>query len=188
MGRTLFEKVWNAHLVRELPGRNALIYIDRAVLYELLGPPAIEAIERDFEGVLYDAERVIAVNDHVAPAKDTSTAELAQQLRTWAKKRGVRLYDVGNNGICHVLVPERGHVMPGSTLVCSDSHTCTIGAFASFAFGVGSTALAGALLSSAVIVAHPKVMRITVRGRLQKDASTKDLALAVVAQLGFKGG
>ncbi len=188
MARTLFEKVWSAHLVRELPGRNGLIFIDRAVLYELLGPPAIDAIEREFNGALYDAERVIAVNDHVAPAKDTSTAELALQLRRWAKKRGVRLYDVGNNGICHVLVPERGHVMPGSTLVCSDSHTCTIGAFASFAFGIGSTALAGALLSSAAIVAHPKVMRITVRGRLQKDATAKDLALAVVAQLGFKGG
>lgn len=188
MGQTLFGKVWNAHLIRELPGRNALIFIDRAVLYELLGPPAIELIERDFGGALYDATRVIAVNDHVAPAKDTSTAELALQLRTWAKKRSVRLYDVGNNGICHVLVPERGHVMPGSTLVCSDSHTCTIGAFASFAFGVGSTALAGALLSSAVVVAQPKVMRITVSGRLQNGATAKDLALAVVAQLGFKGG
>jgi 3-isopropylmalate/(R)-2-methylmalate dehydratase large subunit len=188
MGETLFEKVWKAHLVRELPGRNALIFIDRAVLYELLGPPAIELIEHDFGGALYDATRVIAVNDHVAPAKDTSTAELALQLRTWAKKRSVRLYDVGNNGICHVLIPERGHVMPGSTLVCSDSHTCTIGAFASFAFGVGSTALAGALLSSAVVVARPKVMRITVRGRLQNGATAKDLALAVVAQLGFKGG
>lgn len=188
MGSTLFEKVWNAHLVRELPGRNALIFIDRAVLYELLGPPAIEALERDFDGALYDAGRVIAVNDHVAPAKDTSTAELALQLRTWSKKRGVRLYDIGDNGICHVLVPERGHVMPGSTLVCSDSHTCTIGAFASFAFGIGSTALAGALLSSAVVVARPKVMRITVRGRLQNGATAKDLALGVVAQLGFKGG
>src|SRR5579863_482179 len=156
MGRTLFEKVWNAHLVRELPGRNGLVFIDRAVLYELLGPPAIDAIERDFNGALYDATRVIAVNDHVAPAKDKSTAELALELRRWAKKRGVRLYDVGNNGICHVLVPERGHVRPGSTLVCSDSHTCTIGAFASFAFGVGSTALAGAMLAGAVIVGRPK--------------------------------
>src|SRR5579872_1532553 len=186
--RTLFEKVWDAHLVRELPGRNGLVFIDRAVLYELLGPPAIDAIERDFEGALYDADRVIAVNDHVAPAKDTSTAELALQLRRWAKKRSVRLYDVGNNGICHVLVPERGHVQPGSTLVCSDSHTCTIGAFASFAFGVGSTALAGAMLAGAVIVGRPKVMRITVNGRLRGGATAKDLALAVIAQLGFKGG
>src|SRR5579872_800376 len=186
--RTLFEKVWDAHLVRELPGRNGLVFIDRAVLYELLGPPAIDAIERDFEGALYDADRVIAVNDHVTPAKDTVTAEQAQLLRTWAKRRGVRLYDVGDNGICHVLVPERGHVAPGSTLVCSDSHTCTIGAFASFAFGVGSTALAGAMLAGAVIVGRPKVMRITVTGRLKHGAAAKDLALAVIAQLGFKGG
>src|SRR5579864_5412276 len=94
--------------------------------------PAIEQIEQQFGGALYDAKRIIAVNDHVSPAKDTVTAELALQLRKWTKERGVRLYDVGDNGICHVLVPERGHVQPGSTLVCSDSHTCTIGAFASF--------------------------------------------------------
>ncbi|MBV8423579.1 MAG: 3-isopropylmalate dehydratase large subunit [Candidatus Eremiobacteraeota bacterium] len=188
MGRTLFDKVWNDHVVRELPGRNALIFIDRIVLYELLGPPAIDQIEEQYDGALYDASRIIAVNDHVAPAKDTVTAELAQQLRTWAKKRNVRMYDVGQNGICHVLVPERGHVLPGSTLVCSDSHTCTIGAFGAFAFGIGSTALAGAMLASAVIVVRPKVMRITVRGRLQNDATAKDLALAVIAQLGFKGG
>jgi 3-isopropylmalate/(R)-2-methylmalate dehydratase large subunit len=188
MGRTLFEKVWDAHLVRELPGRNALIFVDRMVLYELLGPPAIECVEQQFGGALYDPARIIAVNDHVAPAKDTLTAELAQRLRTWAKQRRVRLYDVGDNGICHVLVPERGHVLPGSTLVCSDSHTCTLGAFASFAFGIGSTALAGALLASAVIVARPKVMRIAVSGRLQGGATAKDLALGVIAHLGFKGG
>ncbi|MGH7329789.1 MAG: 3-isopropylmalate dehydratase large subunit, partial [Polyangiaceae bacterium] len=188
MGRTLFEKVWDAHLVRELAGRNALVFIDRIVLYELLGPPAIEQIEREFGGALYDPNRIVAVNDHVSPAKDSVTAELAQQLRSWSKQRGIRLYDVGDNGICHVLVPERGYVLPGSTLVCSDSHTCTIGAFASFAFGIGSTALAAAMLSGAVIVARPKVMRITVTGRLRKGASAKDLALSVIAQLGFKGG
>lgn len=187
MGRNVFEKVWDAHLVAPLPGGNALVFIDRVVLYELLGPPAIEQVE-NLGGTLYDSRRVIAVNDHVTPAKDTVTAEQAQFLRTWSKRRGVRLYDVGDNGICHVLVPERGHVAPGSTLVCSDSHTCTIGAFASFAFGVGSTALAGAMLAGAVIVGRPKVMRIAVNGRLQDGATAKDLALAVIAQLGFKGG
>jgi 3-isopropylmalate/(R)-2-methylmalate dehydratase large subunit len=188
MGRTLFEKVWDAHLVRDLPGANGLIFVDRVVLYELLGPPAIELIERDFGGALYDASRIVAVNDHVAPAKDTVTAELARQLRAWTRERGVRLYDVGDNGICHVLVPERGHVLPGSSLVCSDSHTCTIGAFAAFAFGVGSTALAGAMLSGAVVVGKPKVMRVELTGKLKDDATAKDLALAVIAQLGFKGG
>lgn len=187
MGRNVFEKVWDAHLVASLPGGNALVFIDRVVLYELLGPPAIEQVEK-LGGALYDPHRVIAVNDHVTPAKDTVTAEQAQLLRSWSRRRGVRLYDVGDNGICHVLVPERGHVAPGSTLVCSDSHTCTIGAFASFAFGVGSTALAGAMLAGAVIVGRPKVMRITVSGRLQRGATAKDLALAVIAQLGFKGG
>jgi len=188
VGRNLFQKVWDRHVVRELPGNNALVFVDRIVLYELLGPPAIDAIERQFGGRLYDASRIIAVNDHVSPAKDTLTAEQAQYLRRWAKSRGVRLYDVGNNGICHVLVPERGHVAPGSTLVCSDSHTCTIGAFASFAFGVGSTALAGAMLAGSVVIARPKVMRITVDGRLRKGAAAKDLVLGVIAQLGFKGG
>lgn len=188
VARNLFEKVWDAHLVRELPGGNALIFIDRMVLYELLGPPAIEQIERLFAGALYDPTRIIAVNDHVSPAKDTVTAEQARYLRDWSKRRGIKLYDVGDNGICHVLVPERGHVAPGSTLVCSDSHTCTIGAFAAFAFGIGSTALAGAMLAGAVIVARPSVMRVHVTGKLRDGATAKDLALGVIAQLGFKGG
>ncbi|MBV8602457.1 MAG: 3-isopropylmalate dehydratase large subunit [Candidatus Eremiobacteraeota bacterium] len=186
--RTLFAKVWDAHRVRDLPGNNALIFIDRTVVYELLGPPAIEQIETRYGGALYDPRRLVAVNDHVVPAKDSSTAEQAQVLRTWARKRGVLLYDVGENGICHVLVPERGLVVPGSTVVCSDSHTCTLGAFGAFAFGVGSTALAGAMLSGATIVARPKVMRVFVRSRLQGGATAKDLALGVVARLGFKGG
>jgi 3-isopropylmalate/(R)-2-methylmalate dehydratase large subunit len=188
MARTLFEKVWDAHVVRALPGGNALLFIDRIVAYELLGPPAIALIEERFGGNLYDAGRVVAINDHIAPAKDSATAELANTLRTWAKKRGVLLYDIGDAGICHVLVPERGLVAPGSTLVCSDSHTCTLGALGAFTFGVGSTGLAGAMLAGGVIIARPKVMRITVNGRLQNGATAKDLALAVIAQLGFKGG
>jgi 3-isopropylmalate/(R)-2-methylmalate dehydratase large subunit len=188
MGRTLFEKVWDAHVIRELPGGNALIFTDRVVVYELLAPPAIAQLEGQFEGALYDRTRIVAVNDHVAPAKDSATAEMAQTLRTWARRRGVLLYDVGDNGICHVLVPERGLVEPGSTLVCSDSHTCTLGAFGAFSFGVGSTALAGAMLAGAVILTRPKVMRITVSGRLSPGVSAKDLALGVIAELGFKGG
>ena len=173
--------------MRELPGDNALIFVDRSVAYELLGPPAIEQIEDRFDGVLYDPKRIVAVNDHVSPAKDTSTAELANVLRTWAKKRGVLLYDVGDNGICHVLVPERGLVSPGMTVVCSDSHTCTLGAFGAIAIGIGSTSLAGAMLAGAVVLVKPKIMRVTVSGRLQNGATAKDLALGVIAELGFKG-
>ncbi|MBV8151170.1 MAG: 3-isopropylmalate dehydratase large subunit [Candidatus Eremiobacteraeota bacterium] len=188
MGRTLFEKVWDSRRVRELPGNNALLFADRIVAYELLGPPAIEQIEGQFSGRLYDPARIVAVNDHVSPAKDTPTAEMAQYLRTWAKKRGVLLFDVGDNGICHVVVPERGLLQPGMVVVCSDSHTCTLGAFAALATGIGSTALAGAMLAGAIILSKPKVMRVTVTGRLQSAAAAKDLALAVIARLGFKGG
>ena len=188
MARTLFEKIWDAHVVRELHGGNALVFVDRIVCYELLAPAAIQQLEQGYSGVLYDPKRIVAVNDHVSPAKDSATAEMAHILRNWAKQRGTLLFDVGDNGICHVLVPERGLAAPGSTLVCSDSHTCTIGALGVIAVGIGTTSLAGAMLASAVILAKPKVMRITVKGRLQQGATAKDLALGVIAQLGFKGG
>ena len=124
----------------------------------------------------------------MSPAKDTETAIQAKVLRVWAKRHGIVLYDMGQNGICHVVAPERGYVEPGMTLACGDSHTCTLGAFGAFALGVGSTAQGGAMLAACLVLQRPKVMRVTVTGRLQHGATAKDLALHVIATLGFKGG
>ncbi|MBC5810074.1 MAG: homoaconitate hydratase family protein [Candidatus Eremiobacteraeota bacterium] len=187
MARTMFEKVWDAHVVEAMPGDNALIFVDRIVAYELTTPPGAVEIERRFDDKLFDPSRIIAVNDHISPAKDSESAMQARYLRTWAQRHGITMYDVGNNGICHVVVPERGYVDPGSVVICGDSHTCTLGAFGAFAFGVGTTSQAGAMLAGCVILQRPKIVRIAVNGRLAHGATAKDLALFMVTKLGFKG-
>ncbi len=188
MPRSLFEKVWDAHVVEWLPGENALVFIDRIVAHEITTPQGALEIERHHGDRLFDPARIVAINDHVSPAKDSETAIQAKVLRDWAKRHGIVLYDVGRNGICHVVAPERGHVEPGMTLACGDSHTCTLGAFGAFALGVGSTAQGGAMLAGCLVLGRPKVMRVTLNGRLGHGATAKDLALHVIATLGFKGG
>jgi 3-isopropylmalate/(R)-2-methylmalate dehydratase large subunit len=188
MPQSLFEKVWNAHVVEALPGDNALVFVDRVVAHEITTPQGALEIERKYADKLFDPKRIVAINDHVSPAKDTETAIQAKVLRDWAKRHGIVLYDMGQNGICHVVAPERGYVEPGMTLACGDSHTCTLGAFGAFALGVGSTAQGGAMLAGCLVLQRPKVMRVTVTGRLSHGATAKDLALHVIATLGFKGG
>lgn len=188
MSTTYFDAVWDAHVVESLPDGNDLLFIDRVVAHEITTPPGAARIAREFDDVLYDPHAIVAVNDHVSPASDAATAEQARHLRVWAKRHGVRLYDVGDNGICHVLVPERGFVRPGMTLCCGDSHTCTLGAFGAIAFGVGTTAQAGAMLAGCTIVKRPQVLRVRIDGTLRAPASAKDVALTVVRALGAGGG
>ena len=188
MPRSLFDKLWEAHVVEELPGGNALVFMDLIVAHEITTPPGAIAIERDFGDALYDARRIVSMIDHVAPAKDSATALQAQTVRTWSKRHQIRFHDIGDNGICHVLVPERGYVAPGMTVCCGDSHTCTLGAFGAFALGIGTTAQAGAMLAGCLILQRPKVMRVEVTGALTAGATAKDLALSVIATIGFRGG
>jgi 3-isopropylmalate/(R)-2-methylmalate dehydratase large subunit len=188
MKRSLFDKIWDAHVVEELPGGNALVFIDLVVAHEITTPPGAIAIEKEFGDKLYEPDRIVAMIDHVAPAKDAATAIQAQTVRTWAKRQGIRFHDIGNNGICHVLVPERGYVTPGMSVCCGDSHTCTLGALGAFALGIGTTAQAGAMLAGCLILQRPKVMRIEITGELPADATAKDLTLSVIATIGFRGG
>jgi len=188
VNRSLFDKVWEAHIVEELAGGNALVFMDLVVAHEITTPQGAIAIEKDFGDQLYDKRRIVAMNDHVSPAKDTATAIQAQVVRRWAKRQGITMHDIGDNGICHVIVPERGYVTPGMTVCCGDSHTCTLGAFGAFALGIGTTAQAGAMLAGCLILQRPKVMRVEVTGLLPADATAKDLALALISTIGFRGG
>ena len=188
MRRSLFDKVWDAHVVDQLPGNNALVFMDLVVAHEITTPPGAIAIEKEFGDVLYAPERIVAMIDHVAPAKDSATALQAHTVRGWAKRHGIRFHDIGDNGICHVVVPERGYVTPGMTVCCGDSHTCTLGAFGAFALGIGTTAQAGAMLAGCLILQRPKVMRVEITGALTAGATAKDLALTVIATIGFRGG
>jgi 3-isopropylmalate/(R)-2-methylmalate dehydratase large subunit len=188
VNRSLFDKVWDAHVVEELAGGNALVFMDLVVAHEITTPQGAIAIQKEFGDRLYDKNRIVAMNDHVSPAKDTATAIQAQVVRQWAKRQGITMHDIGDNGICHVIVPERGYVTPGMTVCCGDSHTCTLGAFGAFALGIGTTAQAGAMLAGCLILQRPKVMRVEVSGKLASDATAKDLALGVIATIGFRGG
>jgi 3-isopropylmalate/(R)-2-methylmalate dehydratase large subunit len=187
-GKSLFEKVWDSHVVEKLPGDNYLIFMDRIVAHEITTPQGAIQIDEEFDGRIFDATRILAINDHVAPAKDTATAIQADVLRKWAKKHKIRHFDIGENGICHVVAPERGYVTPGTTLCCGDSHTCTNGAFACFALGIGTTANAGAMLSQCLLLKKPKVMRINITGKRQAGVYAKDVILAIIEKISFKGG
>jgi 3-isopropylmalate/(R)-2-methylmalate dehydratase large subunit len=183
----LFEKVWNAHVVEMLPGDNALLFVDRIVAHEITTPQGALEIAQRYGDELFDTSRIVAMNDHVSPAKDTETAIQAKVLRDWAKRHKITLYDIGDNGICHVIAPERGHIEPGMSVICGDSHTCTLGAFGAFALGIGTSVQTGAMLAGCAVLERPKVMRITITGRLGHGATAKDLALYVISTLTFKG-
>ncbi len=187
-GKSLFDKVWDSHVVEKLPGDNYLIFMDRIVAHEITTPQGAIQIDEEFGGRIFDATKILAINDHVAPAKDTATAIQADVLRKWAKKHNIRHFDIGENGICHIVAPERGYVQPGMTLCCGDSHTCTNGAFACFALGIGTTANAGAMLSQCLLLKKPKVMRINVTGKCQPGVYAKDIILAIINKVTFKGG
>ena len=186
-GKSLFDKVWDAHVVEELAGENYLIFMDRIVAHEITTPQGAIQIDEEFDGRIFDANSILAINDHVAPAKDTATAIQADILRKWSKKHGIRHFDIGENGICHVVAPERGYVTPGTTLCCGDSHTCTNGAFACFALGIGTTANAGAMLSQCLLLKKPKTMKINITGKRQPGVYAKDIILAIIEKISFKG-
>ncbi len=188
MAKTLFDKVWDSHTVEALPGGNYLVFMDRIVAHEITTPQGAIQIDEEFGGRIFDANRILAINDHVAPAKDTATAIQADVLRKWARKHNIRHFDIGENGICHIVAPERGYVQPGMTLCCGDSHTCTNGAFACFALGIGTTANAGAMLSQCLLLKKPKVMRINVTGKRKPGVYAKDIILAIINKISFRGG
>lgn len=185
--KSVFEKIWESHTVEELPGRNYLIFMDQIVAHEITTPQGAIEIDENFNGKLYAPERIIAINDHVSPAKDTATAIQAKVLREWAKKHKIKIFDIGDNGICHVVAPERGYVYPGMTLCCGDSHTGTNGAFGAFALGIGTTAQAGAMLAQCLILNKPKTFRVLINEKLPKFVYAKDVILAIIGKITFRG-
>ncbi len=196
MARTLFDKVWDAHVVRDLGDGWALLQIDRHLLHDLSGPPALQGV-RDRGLKLAHPDLVFATPDHAVSSAPGRTGEtfplggrLWHALRTLAGDAGVRLFDLGEDGqgIVHVMGPELGLVLPGSTVICGDSHTCTNGAIGALAFGVGTTESTHALATGVLRMRKPKAMRIRVDGVLADGVTAKDLALHMLARLGATSG
>jgi 3-isopropylmalate/(R)-2-methylmalate dehydratase large subunit len=192
MPRTVFEKIWDRHVVRDLGDGWALLHIDRHLLHDLSGPPALIDVAR--RGLtVRNPELVFATADHAVsttPGRTGGTFLLGARLRVALKEQalaaGIRFFDVGEEGqgIVHVIGPELGLVLPGLTLICGDSHTCTNGGLGALAFGVGSSESAHALATQTVRQRKPGQMRIRFEGKPGQGISPKDLILSAIGRLG----
>lgn len=197
MPRTLFDKLWSLHLVRELDDGAGLIAIDRIFLHERTGSVALKSL-REAGRTIADPARVFCTMDHIVdtfPGRGDETRmpsgkDFIMETRAVAREAGITLFDVRDplQGIVHVISPELGIVLPGATVVCPDSHTCTQGALGAFAWGIGSTEAEHALATGTLRVTRPKTMRVSFEGDLAPGVTAKDLALALIAQEGSAGG
>ncbi len=196
MPSTLFDKVWDCHVIRNLGDGWALLHIDRHLLHDLSGPPALKAL-RDRGMKVRHPELVFATPDHAvssAPGRtgDTyaPTTRLWRGLQLLTHEAGVRLFDLGQTGqgIVHVMGPELGLVLPGLTLICGDSHTCTNGALGALAFGVGTSESTHALATQTMRQRKPKRMRVRLEGALGAGVTSKDVILHLIGRLGVAAG
>jgi 3-isopropylmalate/(R)-2-methylmalate dehydratase large subunit len=188
MGRTIAEKIFAGHLMDEpFPGTKVL-RLDVVMCHEITTPIAIADLMARGKDRVFDPSRIKAVIDHVTPSKDSKTATQAKILRDWARRHNIRdFFDVGFNGVCHALFPEKGFIRPGYTVIMGDSHTCTHGAFGAFAAGVGTTDLEVGILKGVCAFREPKTIRVNLDGTLSKGVYAKDVILYVIGQLGVSG-
>lgn len=170
------------------PGEIVEAKVDMAMINEITGPLAIEAFSKIGVGTVWDNERIVMILDHQVPADSVKSAELHQIMREFAKEQRIRnFYDVGSGGVCHQVMPEKGHIRPGELVVGADSHTCTYGAFGAFGTGIGSTEMAAVFATGKIWLKVPESIRIDTVGTFQKFVTPKDLILYVIGQIGADG-
>lgn len=188
MGKSAAEKIFAGHLVDEpFPGTKVL-RLDVVMCHEITTPIAIADLMARGKDRVFDPSRIKAVIDHVTPSKDSKTATQAKILRDWARHHNINdFFDVGLNGVCHALFPEKGFIRPGYTVIMGDSHTCTHGAFGAFAAGVGTTDLEVGILKGVCAFREPKTIRVNLLGALAKGVYAKDVILYVIGRLGVNG-
>jgi 3-isopropylmalate/(R)-2-methylmalate dehydratase large subunit len=188
MGKTLAEKIFDAHVADRPFGDTWVLKLDRVFCHEITTPIAInDLVSKNLDRV-FTPDKIKAVIDHVTPAKDSKTAEQEKVLRDWARRHKIKdFFDIGRNGVCHAIFPEKGFVRPGFTVIMGDSHTCTHGAFGAFAAGVGTTDLEVGILKGVCAFRKPETLRINLNGKLKQGASPKDVILAVIAKIGVAG-
>ena len=194
MGRTLAEKVWDSHVVRRAAGEPDLLYIDLHLVHEVTSPQAFDGL-RLAGRTVRRPELTLATEDHNVPTgsliiEDPVSRRQVETLRRNCTEFGIRLYSMGDagQGIVHVIGPQLGVTQPGMTIVCGDSHTSTHGAFGALAFGIGTSEVEHVLATQTLQLVRPKTMAVTVTGALQPGVSSKDLVLALIAQVGTGGG
>jgi len=188
MGKTIAEKIFDSHFADNPFGDIHVIRLDAVFCHEITTPGAInDLIERGKDRV-FDPARIKAVIDHVTPAKDSKTAMQGKVLREWAERHNIcDFFDIGRNGVCHAIFPEKGFVRPGYTLIMGDSHTCTHGAFGAFAAGVGTTDLEVGILKGVCAFHYPVTMKLNITGRMPEGVYAKDVILSIIGRLGVNG-
>lgn len=196
MAKTLFDKIWDAHVVTSIEGGQDVLYIDRHFIHEVTSPQAFDGLAKRGIGV-FRPDKTVATADHNVPTKhqDLPIVEplsrfQVQKLVENCKQFGIELYGLGHpyQGIVHVIGPELGITQPGMTIVCGDSHTSTHGAFGTIAFGIGTSQVEQVFATQCLLQKRPKRMRITVDGELQRGVVSKDIILYIIAQLTAAGG
>src|SRR6186713_1806959 len=195
MAKTLFEKIWDRHVVKTIEGGPSVLYIDRHFIHEVTSPQAFKGLEK--RGVeVFRPKQIIATADHNVPTidqhlpiKDELSRIQVQSLIENCKKHNVELYGLGHpyQGIVHVIGPELGITQPGMTMVCGDSHTSTHGAFGAIAFGIGTSEVEMVFASQCVLQSKPKTMRINIEGSLNKGVVSKDIILYIIAKISASG-
>jgi len=196
MGKTLFEKVWERHLVAEVDEGTSILYIDKHFIHEVTSPQAFSGLER--RGLpVFRPQRTVATPDHNVPTlnqhlpiKEALSRKQVAALKANCEKFGIELYGLGHpfHGIVHVIGPELGITQPGMTIVCGDSHTSTHGAFGTIAFGIGTSEVEQVLATQCILQSKPKTMKIQIDGELGKGVTSKDIILYIISQISASGG
>ena len=188
MGKTIAQKIFDAHLLDKPYGEAWVLKLDAVFCHEITTPIAInDLVEKNMDYV-FDPTKIKAVIDHVTPAKDSKTALQGKILRDWALRHNIKdFFDIGRNGVCHALFPEMGFVRPGYTIIMGDSHTCTHGAFGAFAAGVGTTDLEVGILKGVCAFKQPDTIKVELKGKLPKGVYAKDVILHIISLLGVNG-
>src|SRR5580693_7898953 len=194
--KTMYEKIWEAHVVHEAPGEPSLIYIDRHLVHEGTSPQAFSGLKESGRKVRRP-DLTFSVMDHSVPTKNRNLPILDQAasgqfdaLERNCREFGVTLFDMfsANQGIVHIIGPELGITQPGQTVVCGDSHTATHGAFGTLAFGIGTGEVEHVLATQCLVQSRSKTLHIVVNGRRPKGVTAKDIILAIIGKIGIGGG
>ncbi|MCI0493309.1 MAG: 3-isopropylmalate dehydratase large subunit [Planctomycetes bacterium] len=194
--RTLFEKIWDDHVVFNEPGRQTILYVDLHLVHEVTSPQAFEGLRLSGRKVRRPA-RTLSTVDHNIPTTDRSlpiddpiSKQQIDTLRANCREFGITLYDIDDprQGIVHVIGPEQGYTQPGMTIVCGDSHTSTHGAFGALAFGIGTSEVEHVLATQTLLQSKPKTLELRVDGRLGPGVTAKDMILYLIGQIGTSGG
>ncbi len=196
MPRTLFDKIWDSHIVAQEPGNPAVLYIDLQLVHEVTSPQAFDGLRqrglkvRRPDKTVATVDHSIPTHDRSLPIADAMAARQIAQMETNAREFGIPLYGIGSagQGVVHVIGPELGLTQPGMTIVCGDSHTATHGAFGALAFGIGTSEVEHVLATQCLLQTRPQTFQVRVDGALRPGVSPKDIILALIAQIGVGGG